>query len=390
MDAKNDLVFNEGELALLTQHPALSGANGTNRGTGARQIAADTDIAAVNLWLSQFFDKQSTFQSYFKEVSRFYLWVIRMRGKPLSSLFYEDWVAYLDFVKNPQPAADWIALKRVARGKPGYRPFSGPLSSASVRYTQTVIWSLFEWLTRVGYLSGNPLLTKRKDPTPKRQLTRLIDEGVHQEILRYIENLPKTTAIEIKHYAQTRWVYFLLSETAMRSSEAVNARKSHLLQLWDILGQRQLSFLSVIGKGDKERRIPVSPQLLEEMQFYWNQLGLDNANAIPDLPLVLSLQTKSALRPLSRQALFQQIKALFKEVAEQLPLEKQGMSEKLQKASTHWLRHTGATRMLKNGASIVTVQHVLGHAGLGTVGIYVHTEDIEAYKQLVKPMPDSL
>ncbi len=95
-----------------TLPPSLDGSCGDNRGVGRQQIGANTDWEeAIRLWLSQYVEQAKTYSAYEKEVVRFYIWVLASQGKPLSSVVYEDWEAYVAFLADPQPQSVWIGTK---------------------------------------------------------------------------------------------------------------------------------------------------------------------------------------------------------------------------------------------------------------------------------------
>ena len=151
------------ENVLLPTH--IDGSNGTNRATGTRsQITANNDVDAIKAWLARFIDTKTTFDNYRKEAERLLLWSTIQRGKPLSSLTHEDWLAYQHFLSNPQPASKWIMRdgRKFARSHSEWRPFSGPLSATSQRQSAVILNVLFSWLVNAGYLAGNPLSLSRQ------------------------------------------------------------------------------------------------------------------------------------------------------------------------------------------------------------------------------------
>ena len=84
------------DIALSLALPAaLDGRAGTNRARGGHlQIAADSDVEAVRLWLAEYAGSPHTLRSYRREAVRLLLWATRARGKPLSSLTREDFLLY--------------------------------------------------------------------------------------------------------------------------------------------------------------------------------------------------------------------------------------------------------------------------------------------------------
>lgn len=372
-----------------TLPPSLDGSCGDNRGVGRQQIGANTDWEAIRLWLSQYVEQAKTYSAYEKEVVRFYIWVLASQGKPLSSVVYEDWEAYVAFLADPQPQSVWIGTKRGRHAKDGtvakdYRPFAGPLAPTSIRYAQGVIWSMFEWLRSVGYLAGNPIIMNRKrHKRPTRSPSRFLNEEQWSAVLAAIEELPQTTASERRVYARWRWVAALFYMTGIRTAEAVNGTMAGFSIVRDRDEGRNRHFLTVIGKGDKERSIPLPDAFLPEISRYRTAFGL---SAWPtqneEMPLVFSLRTKTGYRKLTRQSIWALFKEIFEHAATVLGRRDPQGATKLLAASTHWMRHTAATDMLNAGADLRTVQAVLGHESLATTSIYSHAEDLKLHRDL--------
>ena len=99
---------------------ALSGANGENRSTAFCYIQAQHDLDAVRAYLNRYRDQPKTLRAYTKELERFLLWAVVLRGKALSDLRVDDCEAYKDFLKSPDPR---FVGERFARHSPRWRPF---------------------------------------------------------------------------------------------------------------------------------------------------------------------------------------------------------------------------------------------------------------------------
>ncbi|WP_235366145.1 phage integrase family protein [Caballeronia zhejiangensis] len=82
---------------------ALSGAHGENRSAAFCYIQANHDLDAVRAYLNRFRDQPKTLRAYTKELERFLLWAVVLRGKALSDLRVDDCEAYKDFLKSPDP-----------------------------------------------------------------------------------------------------------------------------------------------------------------------------------------------------------------------------------------------------------------------------------------------
>ncbi len=148
------------KLSINIPLPALDGSNGANRARGSvRQIAADTDVDAVRLWLAEYVGSPHTLRSYRKEAVRLLIWATQGLGKPLSSLTREDLLAYESFLAHP--SAEWFDPVLPRHGG-GHRLFDGPLSPRSVRQAMGILSGMFGYLVTAGYLAGNPLALRRR------------------------------------------------------------------------------------------------------------------------------------------------------------------------------------------------------------------------------------
>jgi len=146
----------------------------------------------------------------------------------------------------------------------------------------------------------------------------------------------------------------LLYATGLRVSELVNLQLSQF--------SMEPGVIRVIGKGDKERLVPVGEVALEWMLRYLKQAR----------PLLLPVQSKptNAIfvtkrgQAMSRQAFWYMIKRNGT---------KAGIDTK--KLSPHTLRHAFATHLLNHGADLRVVQMLLGHSDISTTQIYTHVAD---------------
>jgi integrase len=99
---------------------------------------------------------------------------------------------------------------------------------------------------------------------------------------------------------------------------------------------------------------------------------------IPDelegTPLVMSLTGRTD-RFLTPTAIYLIVKEVFRRAAKELDALNPAAAERLQRASTHWLRHTSATHQADAGNDIRFIQKNLRHASIETTAIYLHAED---------------
>lgn len=156
---------------------------------------------------------------------------------------------------------------------------------------------------------------------------------------------------------RNRTMISLLYVTGMRVSELTN------LKISDI--RFDTGFITVSGKGGKERLVPVPKEFLLELEQNYlktahaNLSGKSNLNSSACLFPVLY---GAKIRPITRQAFWQILKNLAKQANIQSEL------------SPHKLRHSLATHLLRKGANLRLLQMLLGHENLSTVQIYTHVD----------------
>src|ERR1700730_2960494 len=364
--------------------PELDGGRGTNRARGARsQIAAQTDVDAITAWRARFVDTQATFDTYRKESDRLLLWSTTELRKPLSSLTHEDLLLYQRFLADPQPAQRWVMTgRKVARSDPSCRPFAGPLSPASQRQAFVILNTLFAWLVNAGYLAGNPLsLSRQRARQTKPRVTRFLEDDLWQAVKTSIDAMPRDTAREQEHYARVRWLISLLYLMGLRISEVVSNPMGGFFRRRDRDGQDRW-WLAVTGKGDKERLLPATTELMAELARYRRHYGLA---ALPyggeATPLLLPIG--GTHRTLTRGAVHRIIKQVFDNVIGHLQSTSDAperAAERLRQASAHWLRHTAGSHMIDGQLDLRYVRDNLGHASISTTSQYLHADDDDRHR----------
>lgn len=137
----------------------------------------------------------------------------------------------------------------------------------------------------------------------------------------------------------------------LRVSEVVNLRISQLYT--------ELGFIRVIGKGDKERLVPIGSSAVKYISIYKEQIRVHIAPQKGNED-VLFLNNRGS--KLSRVMIFYIIKDLA---------QKAGISKTV---SPHTFRHSFATHLVEGGADLRAVQEMLGHASITTTEIYTHLD----------------
>jgi integrase/recombinase XerD len=172
------------------------------------------------------------------------------------------------------------------------------------------------------------------------------------EVVSLLEK-PKGKTLSLRDKAILELIY----SSGLRASEIIN------LKLGDI--NFEAGFITVTGKGSKERIVPVNERTLKSIKRYTEKLR----------PLLLKKKTTPNLfiakggKPMTRQRLWQLIK-----------LYSEGLSSKV---SPHTLRHCFASHLLNGGADLRALQKMLGHADISTTQIYTKVTP-ERLKKILK------
>jgi integrase/recombinase XerD len=371
-------------LEALALPAELDSRQGANRAHVRMQLAAADDLSAVRAWLARVADTKTTFENYRKEAERLLLWSIVELGKPLSSLTHEDFIIYRRFLTDPQPRARWVADggRKYARHDPRWRPFYGTLSASSQRQAMVILNALFAWLVDAGYLAGNPLsLSRQRARRTAPRITRYLERDLWQEVKVYIDSLPRETERERERYARAVALHPPLPGRPAHLAGQRNTM-GHFFSRRDAEGHERW-WLEVTGKGDKERLVPASAEMMVELGRYRRERGL---SVLPspheDTPLVLPLGR--SMKPLTRAALHTIVKGIFAGAAEKLRLrgdEYAARAAQLERASAHWLRHSAGSHMADGNLDLRLIRDNLGHASLTTTSLYLHSDDDQRHRE---------
>lgn len=376
--------------------------SGSNR-SPLNTLAARNDGEALAAWLANFHDSPNTLLSARKEVERLWLWSTGMRGQALSALTHEDMLAYQAFLADPQPREQWVATAQYKRGHPDWRPFTQrdpdkpPLGLASQRQAMVILNGCFRWLVEAGYFRHNPLHLSRRNwrksrvrqaqaaavSVDARATGRWLTIEEWQVIGATIAALPRDTARDLEYGRRCRWLMALLYLAKLRISEVATTRMGHFHAQVEQGVERW--WLIVHGKGESVRKVAVVPDLLAELVAYRQACGLPSWPAATETqPLVGRLrQSRQHGDGLSVAALHKIVKAVFAQAALHcMAIGNPGLGMRLQQASAHWLRHSGASHLLHAGADVAVVRDQLGHASIATTNTYIHSEDRQRHDTL--------
>ena len=226
-------------------------------------------------------------------------------------------------------------------------------AATTVARKVAAIRSLFNFMVAEGIIKANPIQDVRS-PKIGKSLPKPISIS---QVRLLLEQPSKLSTPEAK---RDRAMLELLYASGMRVSELVS------LNLGDV--DLENGYVRCLGKGSKERVIPVYEQAALMVKEYIEETRLQLVHKADEQALFVNLRGDR----LTRQGFWQILKGYAK--AANLEIE----------ITPHTLRHSFATHMLNGGADLRSVQELLGHANISTTQVYTHltTEHIRrTYEQ---------
>lgn len=233
------------------------------------------------------------------------------------------------------------------------------LSSRSQARVLTSIRTFFSFMMEEGRCDENPC-ELIDTPKPQRKLPVVLSV---EEVGRMISSVDLTDPLGHRNKAILEVMY----GCGLRVSEAVSIRVT------DIFAGEQ--FIRVIGKGDKQRLVPIGECALSAIRYYMpdRQRILDSCKTAMKDTDVLFLNRRG--KPMTRVMVFN----IVREAAARAGIAKD--------ISPHTLRHSFATHLIENGADLRAVQQMLGHESIMTTEIYTHVETSKWQKTILSHHP---
>jgi integrase/recombinase XerD len=277
---------------------------------------------------------ENTLQAYSRDVLRFAAWLEAERG-------------ITDALKvRHEEVADFLV--HLDKGGLGLR---------SIGRVRTSVRQLFRYLARENLREDDPTLhveaPRFRAPLPTVLPGRLVEA--------LLEAPDTSTPLGLRDAAMIALLY----ATGLRVSELVSLQRHQYTVLEDI------GLVRVIGKGDKERVVPVGARARKLIERYLKEGRPQHDPDDRASELFLGRRGKG----MTRQAFW-------------LRLRKHAVAAGIRgKVSPHVLRHSFATHLLENGADLRALQQLLGHADISTTQIYTHvtTQRLKALHKRYHP-----
>lgn len=224
------------------------------------------------------------------------------------------------------------------------------LAARSINRKLSGLNSFYKYLLRLGVVEKNPVKQLHALRLPDR-LPMYLKEREMQNLLEEI------TFEEGFKGATDRLICEMLYRLGIRRSELINIKENDI--------EWSLKQLRVLGKGNKERLVPLSSEMLNTFRAYIQE---KKSLPVDDMHHLLVLETG---RPLYESYVYRVVKYYLSQVTT------------LSKRSPHILRHTFATHLLNNGANIQAIKELLGHSSLAATQVYTHN-NIDKLKEIHK------
>ncbi|GEP41096.1 site-specific tyrosine recombinase/integron integrase [Brevifollis gellanilyticus] len=215
------------------------------------------------------------------------------------------------------------------------------LGRATIRLHFAALRSFFKWLTRRQGWKANPLLDVQL-PKQEKKLPVVLTVTQISDMLALPLKLPKSSRDAVWAPERDAAILEMFYSTGMRLAELAS------LNVEDV--DAYSDTVRVIGKGRKERLLPVGTPAMEAVQRYRQKAGVHSG----------ALFLSKRRRRITNQAIADVVDKYWK--ASGMPVH----------VTPHKLRHSFATHLLNNGADLRSVQELLGHASLSTTQIYTH------------------
>jgi integrase/recombinase XerD len=217
-------------------------------------------------------------------------------------------------------------------------------ASTTVARKVAAIKSFFHFLVAEGFIRDDPTATL-DSPRVKKYLPRAISQEDVEKLLEAPGQSTEPRAL------RDRAILELLYATGMRVSELVALNEGDV--------DLPSASVRVIGKGDKERVIPIYDRAVQAIEAY---VSKGRVRLLRD-PEKKALFLNQRGERLTRQGLWLIVKGYVKVAGLKVPV------------TPHTLRHSFATHMLRGGADLRNVQELLGHANIATTQVYTQVSN---------------
>lgn len=270
--------------------------------------------------------------SYYRDLSRFIDYLQKNNFKSFNDVKKDDVLDYVEVLRSGKITQTKISNSTYSRNLSALRTF-------------------YKYLIEIGEANSNPFMLIKKVHVEKH----LPDVLTFNQIETMLDCFDLNNPMEIRNRCIIETIY----ACGLRVSECTGL-------LLDNVNMKDC-YLTVIGKGNKERLVPFYPRLSELIELYISEYRNVYAK---DTPFLFVSKRGDKITPRSIQLILDEARQKAR-----IPFN----------LHPHMLRHSFATHLLDNGADLRSVQELLGHENLSTTQLYTHL----TYDRLKKSVQDS-
>jgi site-specific recombinase XerD len=352
---------------------------------------AEKDYQCARAFLLAYKNNQETFKTYRREIERFLQWSWLIAQKSILEYKRENIEAFIAFCLKPLKS--WVGFNQVPRfivkdgqnnPNPKWRPFVAEisksrndfaLSEAAIRIIFATLSSFYNFLIQEGYVTANPvtlikqkgaLIRKKQASSPIRRLSQI-------QWLYLIKAAKKMAKEKPEQHNRTLFIVQALYGMYLRISELVTSERWSPQMNSFYKDTDGNWWFRVVGKGNKERDISVSDEMLEAFRQYRISLSLsplpsliDNSPLLPKFIGQGGISDTRHIRSIVQRCFDRAYQLMLKD-------EKKEDANELKIATVHWLRHTG----ISDDVKIRPREHVRDDAGHSSSAITDKYIDIE-------------
>lgn len=365
--------------------------------------AEKTIHAHAKQFLLSYRGSLDTFNSYRREIERYLQWCQLIAKKSVVEIRREDFENFLSFCQDPPES--WIALRVEKRfmmsgglriPNPAWKPFVVKITKSAVKNGGSpkrenyqlsekafkslfaIISSFYNFLIQEEVTNVNPvLLIRQKSRYIRKHQTAPTIRRLSELQWGYVIETAEMMAKENPQHRRTLFMMNLLYGMYLRISElAATPRWTPTMGDFHRDSEGRWWFLTV-GKGNKERKITVSPVMLQALKDYRQSIGLSSLPSPQEqTPLISKHNDGKSI--VSTRYIREMVQVCFDRAVDRLREDNQfEEAEQLMAATVHWLRHTGISEDVK----IRPREHVRDDAGHSSGSITDKYIDVELHKR---------
>lgn len=273
-------------------------------------------------------------------------------AKGTASGYRSDLIGFARFLEG-KGAKDWACVDLPLLTTWLHTLAGAELKAITIARKLSSLRGFFKYLQKEKIILSDPLILL-DNPKKNETLPKVLS---NEDIVRILDRMsPPENPADIRDLAMLELLY----ASGLRVSELMN------LKLGDI--DLEIGYLRCVGKGNKERIVPIGDKAVAAVKNYLTS----GRPAVAGNPTEPSLFLSRRGKGMSRQWFWTMIKRRAENAGLTTPV------------SPHTFRHSFATNLLIGGADLRSVQELLGHADVSTTQVYTHLSDQrlrEAYKK---------